>query len=195
MGDLGKVLSLASTARSWSEGLEGGWTCCPGNLAPGSTPTPQPLRLTGTSGETERSAWIHADFPEVSVGLSPLARSQENSFTKLSREEVAGLFGNRFTAGVLQVARSPRAQQGVQKWEFRPLLRKAAPQVHHLLDPPALRAPVWEGLGICSRGRDRLCFSLLTGSGPISLTWRGPQSRHTGGLACARDPSGPPWGL
>lgn len=60
-----------------------------------------PVGLTGTAGETEEPAQLYADFPEVAASFSRLAKSQESSFTKLSREEVAGLFRNRFTAGVL----------------------------------------------------------------------------------------------
>lgn len=41
---------------------------------------PKPVELTGTSGETERPAWLLADFLEVSVCLSPLAKSQETAF-------------------------------------------------------------------------------------------------------------------
>lgn len=57
--------------------------------------------LIGMSGDTERPAQLHAGFPEVSGCSLPLAKSQGNSFTKLSRKEVAGLCRNRFTTGVL----------------------------------------------------------------------------------------------
>lgn len=43
------------------------------NLFPGST-------THGAPGETETPAWLHVDFPEVSMCLSSLAKSQKTAF-------------------------------------------------------------------------------------------------------------------
>lgn len=86
MGDC--PLSAPHFPGQWDEQEDG--LAAQGILPQDHHPRPNPVELTGTSGETERSAWFLADFLEVVCVPLTFSKVAGNSFPKPSREEVVG---------------------------------------------------------------------------------------------------------